>query len=252
MRHGRHPRLRWLRWALFAVLITLVVGTTGGRALDTVSGWLDHEYERLPWYTARITALLAYLALSGSVIYGLLLSTKLLDRVTHRAISYTLHQDLAGIGVALALVHAAVLMIDRGVPFTPTEVIIPFAAPYRPLWVGIGQLTMAVSLLVLLSFYVRRRIGQRSWRLVHYLGFVAFVGATAHGLMAGSDTSAEWVYLGYVTISTLVVFLVSYRVALAAVARRELQGTRGSITPTPGPARAAVDAMSADRRPTGP
>jgi predicted ferric reductase len=252
MRHGPHPRLRWLRWGLYALLVTLVVGATGGRALDTISGWLAHEYDRLPWYTTRITALLAYLALSGSVIYGLLLSTKVLDRVSHRAISYTLHQDLAGIGVALALVHAAVLMIDRSMPFTPAEVIIPFAAPYRPLWTGIGQLAMGVGLLVLLSFYVRTRIGQRSWRLVHYLGFVTFIGATVHGLMAGSDTSADWVYLGYVTISTVVVFLLSYRVVTALGARGPMQGARASSTPASGPTRAAVDAVSADGRPAGP
>lgn len=251
MRHGPHPRLRWLRWGLYALLVTLVVGATGGRALDTTIGWLEHEYERLPWYTTRITALLAYLALSGSVIYGLLLSTKVLDRVSHRAISYTLHQDLAGIGMALALVHAAVLMIDRSVPFSPAEVIIPFTAPYRPLWTGIGQLTMGVSLLVLLSFYVRKRIGHRSWRLVHYLGFVTFIGATVHGLMAGSDTSAGWVYLGYVTISTVVVFLVSYRVALALSVPREMQGARAPIVPASRPALTAADTMSADGRPAG-
>ena len=50
---------------------------------------------------------------------------------------------------------------------------------------------------------------------MHYLSFVAFVGATAHGLMAGSDTSATWAYLGYLTIASLVLFLVTYRIILA-------------------------------------
>ncbi len=122
MRHGRYPRLRWVRWVLLAILFALIVGATGPRAMDQASGWLRDEYERLPWYVTRVSALLSYLALSASTIYGLLLSTKLLDRVAHRPISFTLHQDLAGIGVALALVHAAVLMIDRSMPYTPTEV----------------------------------------------------------------------------------------------------------------------------------
>ena len=225
MRQGRFPRLRWVRWGLFGYLIVLIVGASGPRAWDQAAGWLRDEYERLPWYTTRITALLSYLALSASMIYGLLLSTKLLDRVTHRPISFTLHQDLAGIGVALALVHAAVLMIDRSVPYSPVEVVVPFAGPYRPLWVGIGQLAMGLSLLVLLSFYVRKRIGTRAWRTIHYLSFAAFVGATVHGLMAGSDTSAGWVYAGYLTLSAIVVFLMTYRVVLAvgasSGARRE-------------------------------
>ncbi|MGD8683501.1 MAG: ferric reductase-like transmembrane domain-containing protein [Chloroflexota bacterium] len=219
MRHGRYPRLRWVRWGLFAVLIALIIGATGGQALDRAAGWLHDEYQRLPWYVTRITALLSYLALSASTIYGLLLSTRLLDRLTHRPISFTLHQDLAGIGLALALVHAAVLMIDRAVPYTPLEVIVPFAGPYRPLWVGVGQLALASCLLVTISFYVRRRIGTRAWRRIHYLSFVAFAGATAHGLMAGSDTGAAWVYAGYLTAAVVVAFLTTYRIAMAVGAR---------------------------------
>ncbi|MEX1344216.1 MAG: hypothetical protein AB1Z63_06060 [Candidatus Limnocylindrales bacterium] len=215
MRQGRFARLHWVRWGLFVVLVVLIVGATGPRAWDQASGWLRDEYERLPWYATRITALLSYLALSASTIYGLLLSTKLLDRVAHRPISFTLHQDLAGVGVALALVHAAVLMIDRSVPYTPIEVVVPFAGPYRPLWVGIGQIAMGLALVVLLSFYVRKRIGTRAWRSIHHLSFLAFAGATVHGLMAGSDTSAGWAYAGYLTLSVIVVFLTTYRVVLA-------------------------------------
>jgi DMSO/TMAO reductase YedYZ heme-binding membrane subunit len=228
MRQGRFPRLRWVRWGLFAILVAIIVGTTGPQALEQASGWLRDEYERLPWYATRITALLSYLALGASTIYGLLLSTKLLDRIAHRPISYTLHQDLAGIGVALALVHAAVLMIDRSVPYTPFEVVAPFAGPYRPLWVGIGQITMGLALLVMLSFYVRKRIGTRTWRSVHYLSFAAFAGATVHGLMAGSDTSAGWVYAGYLALTVIVVFLTTYRVALSIGARSDEQAA-----PTP-------------------
>ena len=237
MRHGRFPRLRWLRWGLFAVLILLIIGATGPQALERATGWLQDEYERLPWYAARITALLAYLALSASTVYGLLLSTKLLDRIAHRPVSFTLHQDLAGIGVALALVHAAVLMIDRSVPYTPVEVLVPFAGPYRPLWVGIGQVMLGLALIVLLSFYVRKRLGTRTWRTVHYLSFVVFVGATVHGLMAGSDTSASWVYLGYLSMTAVVVFLTTYRVFLALAGRR---GQPGAANPAPAPGRASA------------
>jgi DMSO/TMAO reductase YedYZ heme-binding membrane subunit len=135
-------------------------------------------------------------------------------------VSFTLHQDLASIGLALALVHAAVLMIDRSVPYSPAELLVPFSGPYRPIWVGIGQLTLGISIVVLFSFYVRKRIGQRSWRRLHYLSFLAFVGATAHGLMAGTDTAAAWVSAGYVLMTAIVVFLFTYRIVLSLGARR--------------------------------
>lgn len=217
---GLHPRTRLLRWALFLGIVITVIAGTGDAALESASRWLREEHERLPWYVTRITALLAYLALTGSIIYGLLLSTRILDRIAHRAVSFTLHQDLSSIGLALALVHAAVLMLDRSVPYSPLEVVVPFSGPYRPIWVGLGQITLGLTMVVLFSFYVRRRMGQRTWRRLHYLSFVAFFGATAHGLMAGSDAAADWVFLGYLAMTAVVVFLFVYRVVLSVAQRR--------------------------------
>jgi len=217
---GLQPRTRLLRWSLFGLAIAIVVAGVGSQAADAVGSWFRDEYERLPWYLTRTTALLSYLALTGSVVYGLLLSTGILDRIAHRAVSFTLHQDLASIGLALALIHAAVLLIDRSVPFQPAELVVPFIGPYRPLWVAFGQLALILSCLVLFSFYVRRRIGQRTWRQLHYLSFLAFVAATAHGIMAGTDSGAGWVASGYTLAASVVTFLLAYRVVISLAARR--------------------------------
>ena len=220
MVEGLHPRTRRLRWALFLAAIAVVLVGTGGQALEAAGGWLRDEYQRLPWYVIRVSALLAYLALTASVVYGLLLSTGILDRIAQRTVSFTLHQDLSAIGVSLALVHAAVLMIDRSVPYAPAEVLLPFSGPYRPIWVGIGQISLAIGLLVLLTFYARRRIGTKRWRSLHYLSFVAYLGATVHGLMAGTDTAAPGIVVGYAVLLAVVAFLLAYRIVLAGAARR--------------------------------
>ena len=228
MYQGLHPQTRLLRWALFMTAAVLVIAATSGTALDTVVGWITQEHDRLPWYVTRISALLAYLALTASVVYGLLLSTRILDRIAHRAVSFTLHQDLASIGLALALVHGAVLMIDRSVPFSPLEVVVPFIGPYQPLWVGIGHIAMGLTIVVLFSFYVRKRIGQKTWRPVHYLSFVAFLAATVHGLMAGTDSQATWALAGYILATSIVVLLLAYRIATSVAARRR-QGASPAV-----------------------
>jgi methionine sulfoxide reductase heme-binding subunit len=220
MTQGLHPQTRVLRWTLFLAAVVIVVAGTGATALDAVVGWLNLDHDRLPWYITRISALLAYLALTASVVYGLLLSTKLLDRIAHRAVSFTLHQDLAAVGLALALVHAAVLMIDRSVPYTPLEVVVPFIGPYQPLWVAMGQLAMGLTIVVLGSFYVRRRIGQKAWRQLHYLSFMAFLAVTVHGLMAGTDSGEPWAFTMYLVATASVVFLFVYRILMALAARR--------------------------------
>jgi predicted ferric reductase len=162
-------------------------------------------------------------------VYGLLLSTKLLDAIAHRPVTFTLHQELASVGLGLAGVHAFLLALDRSVPFALSEVVVPFAAPYRPLWVGVGQVTLYLMLVVVASFYVRRRIGQRSWRLLHYLSFAAFIGSTMHGLQSGSDSGAAWAWWMYAVAVTLVTFLFVYRVVTAVGARRARTRVRQPI-----------------------
>jgi len=154
------------------------------------------------------------------VIYGLLLSTKILDAIAHRPVTFALHQDLAAIGLGLAGVHAVLLGLDSSVPFSLFEILVPFAAPYRPAWVGLGQLALYLAAIVYASFHLRRRIGQRAWRTLHYLTFLSFVGATVHGILSGTDTSTAWAWWSYVVASVAVVFLTVYRVVVAVEARR--------------------------------
>jgi len=45
---------------------------------------------------------------------------------------------------------------------------------------------------VFISFSLRRLIGQRRWRLLHWSTYAVFALATAHGLLAGSDSAQPW------------------------------------------------------------
>jgi DMSO/TMAO reductase YedYZ heme-binding membrane subunit len=70
-------------------------------------------------------------------------------------------------------------------------------------------------LIVTLSFYVRRFIGQKAWRSLHFGAFGMYAAATAHGIMAGSDTRHPAVLALYLGSAAAVVVLVVARVALA-------------------------------------
>lgn len=244
---GLDPRIRVAGWALFALAIAAVILLTGQAALDAATGWLANEHDRLPWYATRLIAMLSYLAITGSVAWGLLLSTGILDAISHRAVSFTLHQDLSGIGLGLAMVHAAILAIDRSVPFTPLQVLVPFMAPWHWVWVGVGQVALWLAVVVMGSFYVRRRIGQKRWRTIHYLAFLAWLGATAHGLMIGTDRGAPWAWAIYVASGSIVAFLFAYRIVLAVAPRIvpsvALPTARTARTVTGGPAAPGGDAV---------
>jgi predicted ferric reductase len=207
------------RWGLAGIALGIVLGATAPAAVASVLRVATTQAGMVPWISSRILGFIAYFALAGSVVYGLLLSTKVLDAIAHRPISFTLHQDLASFGLGLAGIHGVLLGLDRTVPTSLVALAVPFATPYRPLWVGFGQLAFWVSVMVVASFYARRRIGQRAWRLLHYATFLAFIGATAHGIGAGTDT-AGWAFWIYIVAADAVTFLLVYRIVTALGRRR--------------------------------
>jgi predicted ferric reductase len=230
---GLSSRTTLVRWGLFAIAVGIVLGATLPAAVAGLVHLAGSSPDRLPWVATRIVAFLSYFAIAGSVIYGLLLSTKILDAIAHRPVTFALHQDLAAIGLGLAGVHVVLLGLDATQPFGLAQMLVPFAASYRPAWVGLGQLSLYLVAIVTASFYMRRRIGQRSWRVLHYVTFLAFASTTAHGILTGTDTGEPWAWWTYVVATTLVVFLTAYRITDAVASRRERRGAPRPATQGP-------------------
>jgi predicted ferric reductase len=248
---GLDPRTALVRWGLVAIAVGVVIGATGPTALANATRALSTGSGNLSWYLERMSAFLAYLAITGSVIYGLLLSTRVLDAIAHRPVSFTLHQDLAAIGLGLAGIHGALLGLDRTIHFSLLSLAVPFASPYQPVWVGLGQLGFYLTLAVVVSFYARRRIGQRSWRLLHYATFLAFAFATLHGIVSGTDSATGWAWWLYVGASMVVVFLFTVRLWTALAGRTGPTRTVESLAshpPRPVPARRELPELAGPAR----
>jgi predicted ferric reductase len=218
--HGLPRFLSLALWLVAAVVVGAVVGATAPTALRRLGAVAALQPGMLAWYSVRVLGFLAYLVVASSVLYGLLLSTKILDAIAHRPVSFALHKDLAIVGLVLAILHSVVLSADASFAFTPRAILVPFASPYAPVGVGLGQLTLYGLAVVTASFYVRRQIGQRAWRVLHYLTFLTFVGATAHGIMSGSDSGSWWAFYVYLLPGSAVIFLTVYRIAISVAGRR--------------------------------
>ena len=175
------------------------------------------------WYLSRSSGFVAYLLLWGSVAWGLLLTTKLVKGKVHPATLLNAHQFLSNLGLGFALFHGLVLMGDRYLSFPLNAVLLPFAGSYQPLLVAFGQIALWLSLLLILSFYVRRQIGQKTWRLLHYLSFVAYFAVWVHAVLLGSDSTLLGVRALYAVTLGVIVFLTLYRILSAGESSRAAQ-----------------------------
>jgi predicted ferric reductase len=216
---GFNPRTELVRWGLPAVAIGIIAGATIPSAISGLAAAVAADTGSLSWLFERLFGFMSYITVALSVIYGLLLSTKLLDSVAHRPVSFSLHQDLAAIGLGMAGIHGMLLGLDTSVPFTFAQILVPGQSPHAPLAVGVGQVALYLMALVTISFYARKRIGQRAWRTLHYVTFLAYAGATFHGIASGSDSGSVWAQGLYVGSLTVVAFLLVYRIALSIIER---------------------------------
>ncbi|MFN8110400.1 MAG: ferric reductase-like transmembrane domain-containing protein [Thermoleophilia bacterium] len=203
------------------------------------------------WVLVRATGLVAYGSITIAVLCGLLVKTRPMPRRLPPALTVDLHRTLSLLGLGATALHGVVLLLDRNLPTMPWDLVLPGTGPYRPLWVGVGVATGELWLLVHLSFRYRRRIGVANWRRLHWATYAAFAGATAHGLMAGSDSERPWGLAVYLVAAAAV----AGGTTLRAMKRRPAPPPRrppAEASPPPAPAFAEHLPGLSDRLPGAP
>ena len=146
---------------------------------------LDYPF----WLASRSAGVVAYLLLSGSVILGLAMATRLVDRARRPRPARADRAAGARRGrrprAAAAPGQLAAAEALRGRwSRSPTG--------YRPLWTGLGILAAYGAVGLSLTYYARRRLGQRRWRNAHRFIPIAWALAAAHVIGAGTDVVSLW------------------------------------------------------------
>ena len=149
------------------------------------------------WLLARAGGLTAYVMLTLSVLAGLVLKSGPFKVLKPAAVT-DLHRMLAVLGLGALAGHAVALVLDTTVKVSLPGLFIPGLVSYRPMWTSFGILAAELMVLVYASFSMRKRIGPKNWRRLHWATYAIFAAATVHGIGAGTDTSRPWAFAMYV------------------------------------------------------
>lgn len=142
----------------------------------------------LPWYVARSCGLVAWALLTASVVWGLILSTKVLGMKPRPAWVLDLHRYLGGLGVVFSGVHIGAILLDSYVSFSPVNVLIPMTSSWRPGAVSWGVVSLYLLLAVQLTSLLRHRLPRKAWRYTHALAFPLYLTASIHAFTSGTDS----------------------------------------------------------------
>ncbi len=174
------------------------------------------------WYLSRSMAIISYLLIWLSVVWGLLMTTKLSRIWPGHVTTADLHKYISILGLGLAALHGFLLLGDKYMNMSLAQLFVPFTVQaYRPGWVGLGQIALYLLALIIVSFYIRQFLGQKLWRATHFLSFLTFFAVLIHGLAAGSDTMTPGMFFAYYLTGTVVVFLTFFRIFTAKFAKKQ-------------------------------
>jgi len=204
--------------------------------------------EQLWWFVARSSGMVAAVLIAVTVVWGLLLSTRIVVRKGLPAWLTDLHRGLAGLSVVFVVVHLVALWADSYEEFTVVELFVPFASDWEPTAVAWGVFATWLLAVVQVTSLLQRRMPRRRWHALHLLSYPLGVLVGVHAMTAGTDASNPWFRWVTLGLAAAVLFLTIYRLLTIGgrSARRPLPASARGATRHRSPVAAAAAGVAPD------
>jgi len=139
------------------------------------------------WYASRATGVVCLVLLSAVMILGLLVNRQGRLPGLPRFAVLGLHRNLSLLAVAFVAVHVISAVADSFVSISLAAAVIPFVSAYQPFWLGLGAVSLDLMGALIVTSLLRRFIGRRTWRVVHWLAYASWPVAVAHSVGSSKD-----------------------------------------------------------------
>lgn len=162
------------------------------------------------WYLTRATGAVALVLLSVTVALGVGNVRRLSAPGWPRFVVNDLHRYISLLAVVFVGLHVATSVLDGYASISLTAAVVPFTSGYRPLWLGLGAVSLDLLLALIVTSLLRGRLSHRAWRLTHWLAYASWPVALLHSLGTGSDAKTPWLgllSLGCVAIVAIAVLV---------------------------------------------
>jgi predicted ferric reductase len=157
-----------------------------------VSGAAAVNASTWSWYFARATGLVALILLTAIIVLGVLGPLRVASERWPRFAIRTVHRDVSLLALLVIMIHVVALVLDGYVNVPLYAALLPWGSSFSPFWTGIGAISFDLMIAIVVTSLMRKRLGYRTWRFVHWFAYASWPLAVAHGLATGSDSGAAW------------------------------------------------------------
>ncbi|MEO8899145.1 MAG: ferric reductase-like transmembrane domain-containing protein [Candidatus Dormibacter sp.] len=172
------------------------------------------------WYAARSTGYVSLLMLTAILVLGIVTSMRWANRDWPRFMSQAVHRNLSLMVLVFLAIHILASIID---PFAGISVLnsaVPFTGSYRPLWLGLGVVSLELLVALTVTSLLRQRISFTVWRVVHWAAYACWPLAMLHTLGTGSDVRSWWAIVVSLGCVGVVLLAIGWRLFGAAAGVR--------------------------------
>ncbi len=189
----------------------------------------------LLWAAGRASGLIALLLFTVTVLLGILTrSGRPLPGLPRFSVSL-IHRNVSLLACVFLVLHVGTLMFDSYARLSLLDVVVPFAGSFKPFWQGLGTVALDLVVAIVATGLLRRRIGQRAFRFVHWFTYAMWPIALLHAIGNGTNGTSRWFLLLSATSAAIVAGAVIWRLSSRFVehsrTRRVAAGyTAGAMT----------------------
>ncbi len=178
------------------------------------------------WYLTRGSGVVSLLLLTVTMLLGVLTSGRWRSDRWPRFAVTALHRNVTLLALVFIGVHVGTTIADGYAPIGVKDAFVPFLSAYRPLWLGFGALTLDLLLALTVTSLLRKHIGHRTWRALHWAAYATWPLALVHGLGSGSDARYGW--MAAIAFGSLALVVIAIAVRLFRAGRSDLQLVSGA------------------------
>jgi methionine sulfoxide reductase heme-binding subunit len=131
------------------------------------------------------TGVISMVLLTAVVVLGVLVNRRGRLPGLPRFAGLSLHRYLALLAVGFVTLHVLTAVAVPLAGIGLTAAVIPFASAREPVWVGLGTVSFDLIIALVATSLLRRHLGRRTWRAVHWLAYLCWPAALAHSIGTG-------------------------------------------------------------------
>ena len=140
---------------------------------------LDAHDKQIPYdggvhKIARLAAIIAYVLMVATIVLGVVLRLRFLQRFVNRNTMYGAHMTLALSALIFGAIHGVTFLYQPVWNIGMRELTLPFLGGVQRIPVGFGILGTELGIAVGCSIWLQQRLGYRRWLRFHQLAYAAF------------------------------------------------------------------------------